>query len=264
MRLLREEDMVAQKWIGLEALVALLAAGCFGGGEAKQETFALSVKVSHQKYKPINTKVTREVSANDVKERVMALKGMNNVRRQEALADLVAMGREQPRAVGLIIGVLDHPEPRVREYALLALAQIGPEVVRRPPTDKIRKLINDKDDRVVCATLFTISMLNVKDRKVVKRAFEYLSHPNPSIRSFAAECIRKLKFWQAIPSLIYRHLDRETLPINVRIYAWEAIENITLEKVDAYPKSADMFAILKARAEAWKQWWLENRYKYDS
>jgi hypothetical protein len=254
--------MAMQKWIGLVAVAVLVAGGCFGGGEVKKETFTLSVKVSHQRYKAKHTGVTREVTPQAVKERVMALQGMNNVRRQVALADLVAMGREQPRAISLIIDKLDHKDPRVRESTLLALAQIGPDVVELS-SSKLRNLIVDPDERVICATLFAISMLKVKDRRLMKKAFEYLSHPSPSIRSFAAECIRKLAFWPAIPALIYGHLGKEACPIQVRVYAWEALENITLAKVDASPKAADMFSILKARAAAWKNWWELNRYKYE-
>lgn len=243
------------------AVLALVVIGCGGGPEQKKEEFSLSVKVSHKRYKPIHTNVVRKITAAVVKDRALKLIGVNNVQREEALADLVAFGRQEPKACELIVGILDHPQPQVREYALLALAKVG-RGDWRVPTDKIRKLINDRNSRVKCAALYAIGLLGVKDSDIVKRCFEYLSDPNPSIRTFAAEAIRKLSYWPAIPALLYGHLDRDQVPIHIRMYAWEALENITLAKVGAYPRGADVFAILKARAKAWKSWWEQNRHKY--
>lgn len=252
--------MTDRRMFGLLGVLALLA-GCAGGGEQQRETFTLSVKVTHKKYDPIHTRVTRDVKPDDVKKRVLMLAGLNQVEREEALADLVAMGREQPRSTALIIGFLNHPEPAAREYSLLALAKIGPGGWS-VPVDKFRTLINDSDERVVCACLFACATLGVKDRDIAKRAFEYLADPRVSVRTYAAECIRKLAYWPAIPALIYGQLGRSNVSITLRVYAWEALQNITLERVEDFPKGPDMFSILDARAKAWTQWWEANRYKY--
>ncbi|MHC5038030.1 MAG: HEAT repeat domain-containing protein [Planctomycetota bacterium] len=241
--------------------LAVLAVGCGGGAEVKRETYTLSVKVSYKRYKPIHTQIVREVTPDVVKDRVMKLAGVNNVQREEALADLVAFGREQPRAMSLITGVLGHRDPRVREYALLALAKIGPGDWSIP-VDRFRELIVDRDDRVKCATMYAVSTLGVRNGEIMKRTFAYLSDPSASLRTYAAECIRKLSYWPAIPALIYNHLAKEKVPIHLRMYAWEALENITLARVKAFPRSADMFEVLNARADAWIEWWENNRYKF--
>ncbi|MHC4600881.1 MAG: HEAT repeat domain-containing protein [Planctomycetota bacterium] len=254
--------MVVPRITGPLAVLVLIAAGCGGGPELKRERLSLSVKVSHKRYKPIHTDIVRKVTSAVVKDRALKLIGVNNVQREEALADLVAFGRQQPKACDLIVtGILGHPQPQVREYALLALAKVGPGDWRIP-VDKFRRLINDRDDRVKCATLYAMGLLGVKDGDLVNRAFEYLADPSPSIRTYAAEAIRKLSYWPAIPALIYGHLSRAKAPSHIRMYAWEALENITLEKVKAYPRGADLDSILLARAEAWTDWWEQNRHKF--
>ena len=254
--------MVVPKISGALAVLALVAVGCDVGPEKKTERLSLSVKVSHKRYKPIHTDIVRKVTVAVVKDRALKLIGVNNVQREEALADLVAFGRQQPKACDLIVeGILGHPQPQVREYALMALAKVGPGGWRIP-IDKFRKLINDRNERVKCATLFAIGLLGVKDGDLVKRTFEYLADPSPSIRTYAAEAIRKLSYWPAIPALIYGHLGAEKAPTHLRVYAWEALENITLERVTAYPRGADMASILTARAEAWTSWWDRNRHKF--
>ncbi|MHC4780650.1 MAG: HEAT repeat domain-containing protein [Planctomycetota bacterium] len=253
--------MVWKKIAGSFSVLALLVMGCGGGTEQKQERFTLSVKVSHKRYKPIHTNVVRNVTAAVVKDRARKLIGVNNVQREEALADLVAFGRQQPKACALIVGILDHPQPQVREYALLALAKVGPGDWR-VPTDKFKKLIKDRDDRVKCATLYAMGHLGEDDDDLRDKAFEYLSDPNPSVRTFAAEALRKLKYWPAIPALIYRHLNVEKAPVHIRMYAWEALENITLAKVRAYPRGADIRSVMRARAKAWTDWWEHNRHNF--
>ncbi|GEM_PF-2898880 len=253
--------MARPKRFLLLGVFAALIAGCGGGPEEREREYKLSVEVSHEKYEPINTKVTRQVTKESVQQRIRLLGGDNESLRREAIADLVAFGRREPRTMGLIAYNLDNPDPDIRRYALIALAKIGPGSWS-PPVDKMRKLLEDPVNEVKTADMFAIGVLKLKDRDIVKRVFSYLSDPNPSLRSYAAECIRELKYWPAIPALIYGHLAMENLPIQLRLYAWEALQNITLEHVNTQPPGVNIFAVLKGRADAWTYWWEANRHKY--
>lgn len=253
--------MIRTVLTGCTGAMLLWLQACGGGAETRQQEFKLSVDVTHERYKPIHSGVEREVTPEVVKTKVLALAGDNNVLRSEAMADLVAFGRREPRSMGLITQAIDHPDPKVREACLIVMGKVGPGSWS-VPTDKLRSLINDPDDRVKAAVLFAVGSLGINDSDIRERAFEYLSHYNPVVRTHAAECLRELKYWPAIPALIYHHLAKENLPIEARVYAWEALQNITLEHVQDDPRSMDMFAILNARARAWTDWWEANRYRY--
>ncbi len=73
-----------------------------------------------------------------------------------------ALGYEIPswevdQAVSILIGVLDDPSPRVREYAGGGLAQIGPRAARAIP--KLITLLNDDDRFVRFSVARTIGLI---------------------------------------------------------------------------------------------------------
>lgn len=247
-------------------LAALFAAswliGCGGGPEEKVEAKSARVRVSYDKYKPIHSGVTRSIDQNVVKVRLNVFASDNEVLKHHAKEDLVIIARRESRAIPMIASALNNPNPKVREYALLTLAEVGREAAGEVDTGLVKKNLGDKHIGVICAALYCIGNLGLDNRDLIKMAFEYLSHYNPEVRSFAAECIRELKYWPAIPALIYGHLNSEGAPAHIRSHAVEALENITLVHVGINPRGMDLKSLQKAWAEAWTEWWETNRYKY--
>jgi HEAT repeat protein len=251
------------------AAAAGLAAGCSSDPEEQGQTTSARIGVSYKKYEPIHTQVTRAITPEVVSARIQSLAGLDQVRRNQALDELVVMGRREPKVVGLLLKEIGNPDPFARRASLIAVARIGADPDDMPE-DKFLQLMDDPDDDVKAAALYATGMLGIRDKNLAKKAFDLLNHPNPSVRTHAAECIRKIKFWPSIPALIYGHLALEKKPealseetfLQIREYACEALENITLEKVEARPGEMDIESILQARAQAWISWWEANRYKF--
>jgi HEAT repeat protein len=259
---------MARTWMAAALLAALVAAGCEGGAEEQTTATSARISVKWDKYDPIHTGVTRSLNPEVVKAKIQDLAGINEVRRDQALNDLVVMGRREPKVLGLLARELGNSDPFVRQYCLIAIGRIGGDPAEMPADDFL-KLMDDPDDGVKCGALYATGMTKVRNKDLAKKAFYLLNHPKPEVRTHAAECIRRIQFWPAIPALIYGHLalekpealSEETF-LQFRIFACEALENITLERVMARPAEMDIDSVLIARAKAWVSWWESNRYRY--
>jgi hypothetical protein len=254
-------------WACLAA--AALVGGCEGGAEEQTGVQSARIKVKYDKYEPIHTQVSRSLNPEVVSAKIQEMAGINGVRREQALSDIVVMGRREPKVLGLLFKELGNADPFVRQSCLIAVARIGGDPDDMPE-DKFLQLMDDPTDEVKCAALYATGMTGIRNRDLAKKAFSYLNHATPEVRTHAAECIRRIQFWPAIPALIYGHLALEKRPealteetfLQFRIRACEALEHITLDKVEALPVEMDVESVMAARAKAWISWWESNRYRY--
>lgn len=241
-------------------LTLSLAAGC--SSEEQQDTGSSSPRPVFKKtgkLKPIHSgyKSTQTTTAY-IKKLVSDLDGTNESLRAAALDELVEIGRP---AVQHLENALKHKSPMVREGACLALGRIA----RLPGSfmmNKLVALLDDKDVRVLRAACFAIGHIGTDDTAAAKKVYSLCSHPDPTVRSYAAECIRKLHYWPAIPALIFNHLaprkEGEGTPDAdpglsytrpLRAYAADALAHIT--HVD-YGVDFSM----------WRKWWIYNQDRY--
>ena len=260
----------------LSIAMALLL-GCSGdeerdaGSSSPRTTFKRTGKL-----RPIHSGFrSKQTSSTHIKWLIKRFDGENESLRREALDEVVEIGRP---AVNLLESALKHKSPAVREYVCQALGRIS----RMPGSfmmGKLVALLNDKVLRVRRAACFAIGNIGTSDTAVAKKVFALLSDPDPGMRTYAAECIRKLKYWPAIPALIFNHLAPRKAPKGkaapkpkgakggpvlkgkpgvdpvlaytdvLRAYAADALAHIT--HVD-YGTNYQM----------WRKWWIYNQDRY--
>jgi hypothetical protein len=120
-----------------------------------------------------------------------------------------ALGYEIPswevdQAVSLLIGVLDDPSPRVREYAGAGLAQIGPRAARAIP--KLITLLHDDDRFVRFSVARTIGLIlkagTASRTEAVTALTRTLDDRDPGVRLAAAESLVEIGEAQKAAALL--------------------------------------------------------------
>jgi hypothetical protein len=265
-------------------LAALALALVFAGGCASEEertTGTISPRMTFKKtgrLKPIHSGFrSKQSTSKYIKNLITRFDGIDESRRREALDEIVEIGRS---SVQYLESALAAKSPAIREYTCLALGRIS----RMPGSfmfGKLVKQVDHPDLRVKRAACFAIGHIGTRDKAVAKKVFTLLSHPDPTVRSYAAECIRKLRYWPAIPALIFNHLQPKKkakpkappkkapakkgakrpktvakihgmeLTNPLRAYAADALAHIT--HVD-YGTNFYM----------WRKWWVYNQDRYTS
>ena len=225
------------------------------------------------KLKPIHSGFkSHQTSTKYIKMLIKRFDGTDESRRAAALDEVVEIGRP---AIQFLEATLKHRSAPIREYVCQALGRIA----RMPGSFMMNKLVaklGDPEVRVIRAACFAIGHIGTKDTATAKKVFVHISHPNPTVRSYAAECLRKLHYWPAIPALIFNHLapaktkkgekagakkksPAAKKPVGLgleytnplRAYAADALAHIT--HVD-YGTDYRM----------WRKWWVYNQDRYTS
>ncbi len=259
----------------LGAASAAFSAGC--SSEEEKDSGSASPRASFKKsgkLQPIYSGFKSEsTSSTHINGLIKKFDGENDSLRNEALNEVVDIGKP---AVQYLESALKAPSPKIREFCCLALGRIS-KMPGAFMLDKVVALCDDPEVSVVRAACFAIGNIGTKDQAVAKKVFSLLSSPDPTVRSFAAECLRKIKYWPAIPALIFNHLqtkdDAEEAPDKgakkpePAAGAGKAIGAEYTDPLRAY--AADALAHIThvdygIDFQMWKKWWIYNQDFYTS